>query len=410
MVTEEKIDGQFSFQVFASRLAASVAIFALLLFAGEAVSYLKLRYRPTRRVGESVKAEVFKGADWTAQYFSEFNASAAVRYHSYTLWRRAPFEGTTINIDAQGLRKTSNSRCDRLTPSIWMFGNSAMWGSGTPDWATISSLLAEDFTKNGTQVCVKNFGEKAWVSTQEVIALMLELKHEPQPPAVVVFYDGPTDTYMPYETKEQDVHDSFEAMRQKFEDSSAAGPGFQYLKKTNTYLFLNQTFSNMGTQDPLRVARRTSPEEASIMARTTVDNYFKNLEMVDLLASHYGFRPFYFWQPTVRVGRKKLTPNEDQMRQDEEASQPGSEIVFRATYDLIARTPRNHLYDLTDIFADHGETVFVETNHTGPEGNALVAKRMFDTITANGGAPSLNRTVQSVSLVDDGRGGNRVPQ
>ena len=98
------------------------------------------------------------------------------------------------------------------------------------------------------------------------------------------------------------------------------------------------------------------------------------------------------------------------MRQDEEASQPGSEIVFRATYDLIARTPRNHLYDLTDIFADHGETVFVETNHTGPEGNALVAKRMFDTITANGGAPSLNRTVQSVSLVDDGRGGNRVPQ
>ncbi len=397
MSSEEKLEGSLSLQGLTVRLAVSLAILTLLLVGGELASYLKLRYRPTKRVSEGVKTEVFKGVSWTSQYFADFNASSPVRYHSYILWRRAPYAGKTINIDAQGLRVTANIRCEPGVPSIWMFGNSALWGSGTPDWATIPSLLAEDFSKSGQPVCVKNFGEKAWVSTQEVIALMLELKHEPESPAVVVFYDGPTDSYLPYESDEPDVHDNFEPMRQKFEDTTSSSPGFQFLKKTNTYVFLNQTLRNLGMRDPLQPQRRTSPEQASTMAKTTVDNYLKNLEMVDALASHYGFHSFYFWQPTVRAGKKSLTANEDEMRRGEEALQPGSEIVFRATYDLIAQVHRSNLIDLSDMFADHPEPLFVETNHLGPEGNDLVARRIFQTILESGAVQNFATTKRSVS-------------
>lgn len=402
MVNETKIGAEFHWQTFATRLAVSLAIFALLLSGGELAAYLKLKYRPTRRVSEGVKSEVFKGADWTSQYFADFNASSQVRYHSYTLWRRAPFEGKTIKIDAQGLRETYYSRCNPGTPAVWMFGNSALWGAGSPDWATIPSLLAQEFSKAGAQVCVKNFGEKAWVSTQEVIALALELKQAARPPAVVIFYDGTTDAYLPYETKERDVHDNFETVRAKFEDSSASAPGFQYLRKTNTSILLHQWVSNLGLRDPLQPVRRTSPEEASEMAKVTVDNYLKNLELVDLLANHYGFHPFYFWQPTVRAGNKPLTQNEDQMRREEEMSQPGSEIVFRATYDLIARTHRDNLFDLACMFADHPETLFVEANHLGPDGNSMVTQRIFRTIVDSGAARGLGIAAGKISL-DDSR-------
>jgi hypothetical protein len=403
MMNEHKVGEDFRWSAFAVRIAVSLAIFVLVLVGGELAAYLKLRYRPTRRVSEGVKTEVFKGASWTSQYFADFNASSPIRYHSYTLWRRAPFDGKTIKIDSQGLRETYYSQCEAGAPVIWMFGNSALWGAGSPDWATIPSLLAEKFSKGGQPVCIRNFGEKAWVSTQEVIALMIELKRAPQPPQAVIFYDGTTDAYLPYETSEPDVHDNFDTFRKKFEDSTASAPGFQYLRKTNTYIFLNQWMRNQGLQDPLEPVRRTSAEEASAMAKITVDNYLKNLDLVDTLASHYGFHAFYFWQPTVRAGSKPLTKNEDEMRREEESAQPGSEIVFRATYDLIAKSHRGNLFNLSNMFAEHHEPLFVETNHLGPEGNSLVADRMWQTIVNGGAIPGPRDSKGNVSLDNSGK-------
>lgn len=400
---EQKIDENFSWSAFAVRVAVALAIFAVLLGTGELAAYLKLRYRPTRTVSEEVKTGVFKGANWTSQYFADFHASSPVRYHSYTLWRRAPYQGKTIKIDSQGLRETYYSQCESGAPVIWMFGNSALWGAGSPDWATIPSLLAQKFSEGGEPVCIKNFGEKAWVSTQEVIALMIELKRASRAPAAVVFYDGTTDAYLPYETDAPDVHDNFDGVRKKFEDSSATSPGFQYLRRTNTYIFLNQWMRNHGLRDPFQPVRRTSPEEASAMARMTVDNYLKNLDLIDTLGTRYGFHAFYFWQPTVRVGNKPLTKDEDEMRQEEERTQPGSEIVFRATYKIIAQTHRSNLVDLSEIFADHPEPLFVETNHLGPDGNSLVADRIFQTIVGDGVIPDPPRDNRNVSLGSSGK-------
>jgi hypothetical protein len=191
------------------------------------------------------------------------------------------------------------------------------------------------------------------------------------------------------------VHESFEVMRQKFEDTSESTPGFRYLQKTNTYVLLNKLARNLGfREDQLHPVRQTSASEASGMAKVTLANYLKNLELVDVLASHYGFRPFYFWQPTVRAGGKPLTQSEDQIRQDKETLQPGSEIVFRATYDLIAHTRRDNLFDLSNIFNGHPETLFIETNHLGPEGNSLIAHQMFQTISESGATPVSARVNQ----------------
>jgi hypothetical protein len=370
-------------QPFAAKLAVSFSLFVLLLLAGESVSYLKLRYRPTRMVTENVKAQIFKGATWMPDYFAEFNASNFVSYHAYTIWRRAPFSGKTINIDADGVRQTYYSHCEPGRPGIWMFGNSAMWGAANPDWTTIPSLVAKEFEDHGTPVCVKNFGEKAWVSTQEVIALMLELKRADAPPKAVVFYDGAADTFLPYESNERDVHDNVDKARAKFEDASASRPGFQYLRKTNTYVFLNQLAAHSGaTDDPLASRRHVSPQQAESMAEITVTNYLKNLDLVDLLGSRYGFQGFYFWQPSVRFPGKSLSTDEDRLRQQEEAMWPGSELVFRTTHELIAHTEHRGLVDFSTVLEGHPETLFLETNHLGPEGNALVAHRMFEVIDA----------------------------
>ena len=72
-----------------------------------------------------------------------------------------------------------------------------------------SMLLAEQNDKAGRSVCVRNYGETGWVSTQELIKLMLELKRTGRKPDLVIFYDGANDVYLPYQYGRVDVHNQF---------------------------------------------------------------------------------------------------------------------------------------------------------------------------------------------------------
>jgi hypothetical protein len=64
---------------------------------------------------------------------------------------------------------------------------------GAPDWGTIPAYLQEELEErfNGA-VCVVNYGEDGFASTQEVILLLIELQRGNVPDAVI-FYDGVND-------------------------------------------------------------------------------------------------------------------------------------------------------------------------------------------------------------------------
>ncbi len=92
----------------------------------------------------------------------------------WVLWRRQPYQGEFIAIDQDGVRRTMHTQCDDKTFTIWMFGDSVMWGAGAPDAETIPSLIAADYEKAGHPVCIVNYAEKGWSNTQELIGLMEE--------------------------------------------------------------------------------------------------------------------------------------------------------------------------------------------------------------------------------------------
>src|SRR5262249_22054556 len=75
--------------------------------------------------------------EWAHQYWREFLQSRKTQYHAYTVWRRAPFKGKTINIDERGIRVTPGSDCSTGSLKVFTFGGSPMWGTGSPDWGTI---------------------------------------------------------------------------------------------------------------------------------------------------------------------------------------------------------------------------------------------------------------------------------
>jgi hypothetical protein len=337
---------------FAAKLCISTTLVIGLLVAGECAAYVFMLHR---------------------------HGGFKYEYKSYVIWRAVPDEGPTITVEADGLRRTMYSRCDDNDYTIWMLGGSGLWGTFNRDSETIASLLAKKYEESSRQVCVRNYGQEGWASTQEVIELLLELKRAKRKPDVVIFYDGSVDSYLPYESNEVDAHVGFPRFKKNFE-SWRQDWGFGYLRQTNTYLALQRIsralMLNMDSGPPSSL----SAEEVASKAERALDNYLQNMKVVDILAMHYGFHYVCFWEPWILTSQKQLTASEELIKHREESHNPAATEVMRATYDLFRGVKQPHLVFLGDEFKDHPERLFADASHLEAEGNRLVAERIFQVL------------------------------
>jgi hypothetical protein len=363
-------------KTFLVRFCVCVTILVALLIFGEAICYLDLKY--TAAVEIPHPSSIYQGQSWASVYWRELKEMTDhLQYQSYVIWRRAPFAGQTINVDASGIRKTYYSSCDAGSYNIWIFGNSSLWGTGVPDWDTIPSLLAKRYQDAGHKVCMKNFGEKAWVSTQELIQLTLALKQATQKPDLVIFYDGVMDSYLPYQSNIPDAHFNFAQTKEEFQSLGNHGASLEYLKRTNTYRTLMELRSTLVEGGADIDHAHFTAEELNSMAEITYNNYLKNIRLVDLLAQGFGFRCAFFWQPTLLAGHKPLTAEEIRLRKAELSNHPGGDAVFQATYNLFEHYQNENFFDLANIFDKDPDERFLDFSHIGPTGNQIVADKMF---------------------------------
>ena len=369
---------------FLVRLCICTTIVVGLLVFVECVAYYKLA-RALSQPQQSTDSDTTpEGESWALQYAHEFPMAERVQYKPYVVWRRAPFSGKTINIDSDGLRKTYYTVCDDDAYTIWMFGDSGLWGAGSPDWETIPSLIAKDYETAGRKTCIKNFGEKAWVSTQEVIQVILALKQASRKPDLVIFYDGGSDSFIPYLTGVPDSHLNLQDIKRIFEDRSADQPfGFTYLRHTNIYQALAVLGQRLSSRFTASAAARTAERRSNLtdaeMARQTFVNYQKNIDLMATLATHYGFHCLFVWQPVLVAGNKPLSAEEKRMAERvEQRLRPGTKSLLSATYDLAKEIHRPDFLYLGDLFAHTSSTVFLDFSHVRPEGNQRIADRIFE--------------------------------
>jgi|ERR1700693_5771678 len=349
--------GQSGLKRFATKFCVSITLAVGLLAAGECVLYFLL------------PPQVRSPSD----------------YKAFVIWETVRPVFKIVTVDSEGLRQTQHSHCEAGAYTIWMFGGSSMWGHVMHDWETIPSQVAKHYEESGHPVCVKNYGQEAWVNTQEVIKLMLLLKRVEKIPDAVIFYDGTNEAFLPYESDEVDAHWGFPRFKNKFESwKFGEQRGFEYIKSTNTYLGLQWAADKLQLVHNTAAPRMISAEQAAPMAMRALDNYSKNMEIVDLLAAHYGFHYDFFWEPYLPYSRKPLTAAEESLKKVGARNYPGLEEVMRATYDRVSAVKSPHFVFLGDLLNDHRETLFKERDHLNPEGNHLVAERICQVLQLPG--------------------------
>jgi hypothetical protein len=359
---------------FGVKACVSIVLGVLLLSSGEFTAYIYLRLNPP--------PPVYSNSYFHSDYAREINRSAEQQYLPWVIWRRKPYHGRFISVDEQGVRVTVNSDCgDSKNDVIWMFGDSALWGSGSTDAETIPSQLARLYAHSGKKICVRNYAEAGWTSTQEVIELMLQLKRASRKPDMVMFYDGTEDVFVRYQSDIPDAHQNFALYKQQFDEwHPAKNWGFSYFRLTNTYRALHDLARKVAFHERLGARHDLAPDDLTSKARSVVENHAENMHLVDALASYYGFRDLFLWYPTSLVGQKPLTaPERQEVRALAEAN-PGLDLLSRETYRMCQATKMANFIYLGDILDKHPERLYIDSSHLTPEGNGLVAQRLFEVL------------------------------
>ena len=330
------------------------------------------------------RADAYAGATWTDAYFSEFMESGHVRWEPYVYWRRPPYTGKYINVDADGFRRTWMPE-HPTTMTIFMFGGSTMWGTGARDDFTIPSLVAKQLSTRGISARVVNFGESGYVSTQELIALERALQQGARPDAVV-FYDGVNDPFPAMQMGVAGIPQNEFNRRREFNilDPTRRADllaevftGPLSPRQTATYRLASALIRRVGLG---KAAGQSSAGAASSLSPSVVADvvriYRANVRSVEALATAYGFQAAFYLQPAV-FSKQRLTDYERARLNEVAADVPAYLRVYdaiRSDGDL-STDPRFH--DLSDIFGSDGRPYFIDAWHLSEDGNAVIAGRML---------------------------------
>jgi len=263
-------------------------------------------------------------AEWYDEFTREYDATRPQRWKSYVYWGRRPnFRGRYVNIDSAGHRVTPQ-RTTPVVPAaqVFFFGGSTMWGTGQRDDHTIASEAArrlQTLVGPGSRIEVTNFGESGYVSTQELLELMLALRTG-QRPDVVVFYDGINDVGTTVQAGVPGLPQNESKRVAEFALGRAIDrTGFERgLARDARALarLTGQAVQQLAITEWAQSLKRPAPSSFIAVepaAQSTARIYVENMRMVEALAKQYGFVSIYVWQPTVHATDKVATPYEQRL-------------------------------------------------------------------------------------------------
>ncbi len=182
-----------------------------------------------------------------------------------------------------------------------------------------------------------------------------------------------------------DVHSNYLSFKNFLDNWGAyEKAGFSYFGQTNTVRFLKKMGERVQPQ-PKQAKRASETLDVPTASKAIVENYFQNMDFVNLLAKQYNFRAVFAWYPNMAVGHKELTSYEQQVLASEYHQFPDLGVIYKATYDRARELNRPDLIYLGDMLDNQKDTLYVGISHLNPVGNHIVADRLFEILQGAAG-------------------------
>ena len=114
-----------------------------------------------------------------------------------------------------------------------------------------------------------------------------------------------------------------------------------------------------------------------------VDLYEAHIRQVKALAAEYGFKAFFFWQPTLFGGARKVLPYEQEIiRSASPIWVKSQQLVYEKAKTAFSGREREGVLFLGDIFEDINEPIYADWVHVGPRGNEIIGNEIARRLAA----------------------------
>jgi lysophospholipase L1-like esterase len=362
----------------------------------------RLRLGRGRRPDRAAGAAAYRGAEWSIPYFDEWNRAVRLDWRAYVGWWQRPYRGRWVRIDERGLRPTPGEReAGPEAVRILCFGGSTMMGMGARDEATIPAVLARRLGELGHAVAVTNFGQLGHNSTQELISLQQLLKGGLRPD-IALFYDGVNEMMCAEQTGAADgvFHQAsrraeFNLLHPDRRRDLVAAALITLAPRTVRRL---RTLTGRPLLGPLPRARTDlGVLDLEALADEVVRVYAANLRLVRLLAGAYRFQPLFFWQPVITTKQHKTADEsffETEFTADLAARRRLHAAIIAARRHHPELVAAADAIDLSRLFDERAEPVYIDFYHLSEAGNAAVAEAMLPSLAAAVAAIRKHRNAQ----------------
>lgn len=265
---------------------------------------------------------------------------------------------------------------------VIMLGGSTVWG-GFPLSRSIAGQLEALFHREGRRnVRVYNWGVPGFVSGQE-LSLLAHTVSDYRPDLVIV-YDGSNDIYTPYAADPRPGN-PYDWVKQD-DPEELRGVTLTKLAARSSLLTLAFTrFSNnrldtrRAQSEALRLAAGYGSED---WRQRIASVYAGNQRKMCAFARGAGFELAVYLQPLLPFKRPLAGAEESLWNPPEFQSHAGD------TYRRIRQSMNDagsfnrgagcHFFDLSDIFLNHDEEVYVDFVHVTNDGNGFIAGHIYE--------------------------------
>jgi len=315
-------------------------------------------------------------------------------YRPFVLYRVVPetFTGS-ISTDVDGFRISPEVEAGARENGclVYCLGGSTMWGWGEVDTQTIPAhlqiLLSEHLD---CPVEVVNLGQPGWLSSQELIQLLLKL-WEGERPDLVIFYDGGNDVAASARG-EAGTH----LRRKRVENllsyrspGETAGYSFlwQSLKSLNTINLLSR-FTGYREESGLaqfQVTNQTDTQTIPIdsISKMTLKYALGNYRVALSLGNGYGFDCLFLWQPLMAVTEKYYIGTE-KLLWEETMADSTEAAAIRNTWLLASEFASEGVVpgfvDISDALDTCSLHCYIDRCHLNGTGNKVIAESIFEEI------------------------------
>jgi hypothetical protein len=234
---------------------------------------------------------------------------------------------------------------------------------------------------------VANYGQLGHNSTQEVITLQQLLKCGERLD-IALFYDGINEMACAEQTGRPDG--LFNEARRRAEFNLLHPDRRRDLIAAALISSAPRTMRRLRRLTGLRLRGPLPAEQADLsqvdlaaLAREVLAAYLGNVRLARLLAREHRFEPIFFWQPVITT-KKFKTQDERRWVNDYTNDPERRRLLYEAIVGERQRHPElidaSDIIDLSALFDDWAEPVYIDLYHLSEAGNAAVAEAMLPAV------------------------------